>query len=176
MAKYLLACDCGQQLEVEPGQAGETLACACGRSVSVPTLRRLRELPVASEAPAEPTAGWGGRHRAITVLSLTAIVLLAGAGVSWWNQPAVPEFNPAGWNQMMDSRISELTPVAAWQLWQNTYEPLQATGFATLEYHGAAEIEREIGRRRWVQLGLTAVAAICLFAAAATAVAGRNRS
>jgi len=174
MSKFLLSCSCGQQLAVGPGQAGETLRCECGRPLPVPELRQLRQLPVASEAPAESAAAWGGRHRAITVLALAAIVSLAAASVSWWNQPSLPEFNPAGWTRMMDSRISEFTPAEAWQAWVIMYRPLAVTGFTELKHHNAEAIEREIDARRRMQMVLAAVAAICLVAAATTAFAGRK--
>jgi hypothetical protein len=163
-------------LAAEPGQAGETLRCECGSGVTVPTLRQLRQLPVASESPTEAAHAWEARHGAITVLVLAAVIALIAAGVSWWNQPSVPEFSPAGWTRMMDNRFSELTPVAAWKLWVDAYRPLAANGFDTLKYAGADQIEREIGARRRMQLILLAVAAVCLVAAVATAIAGRSRA
>lgn len=41
---YSISCDCGNIREVTATQAGTNVSCACGRSVSVPTLSKLRQL------------------------------------------------------------------------------------------------------------------------------------
>jgi hypothetical protein len=177
MSSYLLSCSCGGRLVVETGQAGETLRCDCGRQVVVPALRQLRALPPADDVAAIDTkaaAAWSTRHAVVTVLLLAAFASLAVVGVSWWRQPTLPTFNPAGWTQLMDTKISELTPEAAWQAWVQFYEPLTQNGFSPIEYHGTAAIEQEIGRRRWVQLIFGSLAAVCLIAAAVTSVSGRT--
>ena len=175
MAKHLLTCDCGRQLAVEPGQAGETLRCACGSPLAVPALRQLRQLPIAgNQSTGAADSPWGARHGVMTVLVLAAIVALVGAGMSWWSQPSRPEFNPSGWARMMDNRFSELSPVDAWKLWVAAYQLLATSGFSQLEYAGADQIEQEITARRRMQMILVAVAAICLIAAIATSIAGRS--
>ena len=47
--KYLLPCPCGLSVEVEPGQAGQTAACACGENLTVPTMLQIKALPPAPE-------------------------------------------------------------------------------------------------------------------------------
>ena len=47
--KYLLPCPCGLSVEIEPGQAGQTVACACGESLTVPTMLQIKALPQALE-------------------------------------------------------------------------------------------------------------------------------
>ena len=82
--RYLLPCPCGRQVPVTRRQAGETVRCACGELLEVPTLLRLRSLPRAAEpAPAAPSgAAWGLRHRlwllgtVIFVLAAVPIVVL----------------------------------------------------------------------------------------------------
>jgi hypothetical protein len=41
--EYRLACECGQQISFSEGAAGNTLQCACGRSVTVPSLGELKK-------------------------------------------------------------------------------------------------------------------------------------
>ena len=53
---YELTCTCGAKHAVTVSQAGQSLACSCGNSLAIPTLRGLKELPVA-----EPTAAVKGR-------------------------------------------------------------------------------------------------------------------
>jgi len=82
--RYLLPCPCGRQVPVTRRQAGETVRCACGESLEVPTLLRLTSLPRAAEtASAAPSgATWGLRHRlwllgtVIFVLAVVPIVVL----------------------------------------------------------------------------------------------------
>lgn len=46
--RYLLKCECGIEHPVETAQAGDTLPCSCGRTVSIPSFRELRQLPPAA--------------------------------------------------------------------------------------------------------------------------------
>jgi hypothetical protein len=71
MPQYLLPCSCGEKVRVEPGQAGGTVPCVCGQSLTVPTLRGIRAL---AEAPPDQTAGRqrrGDRWRPIQGLFFT---------------------------------------------------------------------------------------------------------
>jgi hypothetical protein len=79
---YLLPCpSCGAKNPVETRQAGETVPCACGKPLSVPTLRGLRQLePAANEAPppeAAPKRGWSPIHGFMFSLGL---IVAIGAG------------------------------------------------------------------------------------------------
>jgi hypothetical protein len=47
---YRLVCSCGATHLVTTSQAGQELTCSCGKPLPIPTLRVLRELPVA-ESP-----------------------------------------------------------------------------------------------------------------------------
>jgi hypothetical protein len=43
MSAYSVSCECGASHRVAASQAGSKLACACGRSVAVPTMSALRK-------------------------------------------------------------------------------------------------------------------------------------
>jgi hypothetical protein len=43
--KYSLTCECGQSQPVEPRQAGQSLICACGKTLQVPTMLQIKRLP-----------------------------------------------------------------------------------------------------------------------------------
>ncbi|GHT14859.1 hypothetical protein FACS1894170_12200 [Planctomycetales bacterium] len=47
--KYLLPCSCGLSVDVEPRQAGQTVVCSCGKTLQVPSLSKVKELPVTTE-------------------------------------------------------------------------------------------------------------------------------
>jgi hypothetical protein len=64
---YFLPCDCGQKIRVGPAQAGQAVACGCGKQLSVPTLRSLRELEAAPVEKASAEAkrpAWSPWHGA----------------------------------------------------------------------------------------------------------------
>lgn len=55
---YLLPCSCGQKVRVSPSQAGGQVACNCGKSLAIPTLRGIRQLEPAADRAAKPVAAW----------------------------------------------------------------------------------------------------------------------
>jgi len=76
---YLLPCSCGQKTRITAAQAGAEVACVCGKSLSVPTLRGLRELEVAPpEVSGRTRPGWSPVHGALFATGL----LIAAAGLS----------------------------------------------------------------------------------------------
>ena len=42
--EYFLPCECGQEIRIMAGQAGQEVSCHCGRTIRVPTLRGLVRL------------------------------------------------------------------------------------------------------------------------------------
>jgi hypothetical protein len=81
--KYLLPCSCGKKIAVEPRQAGQAVRCACGKSVTAPTLLQLTHLEraeavVASGVEAEPPT-WGMPQRLLLVGAFVLLAVLIGA-------------------------------------------------------------------------------------------------
>jgi hypothetical protein len=77
MANYLLPCRCGQSVAVSTSMAGESVRCACGAELQVPTLRGLRQLAQADKGgidQAPRTRGWTDRNRATFVLVVAALL------------------------------------------------------------------------------------------------------
>lgn len=81
-AKYLLPCSCGQHIVIERRQAGQTLRCACGASLSAPTLLAMSELePAPQESVEKPaSSGWGWRQRLRLLGILLVLTALAAEG------------------------------------------------------------------------------------------------
>ena len=141
MAKHLLTCACGRQIEVEPGQAGGTTACACGATVSVPTLRQLRQLPRAIEDGAAAPRGWGARQGVVAACVILAVACLLVAAASRYSQPELPTFDAAVRSSAVERGLAGLTPASAWRLWVDTYEPLAARGMSEFKPPGVVEID-----------------------------------
>lgn len=94
---HLLSCECGREHVVARSQAGQEVQCECGRSLRVPTLRGLAELPVAAStaAPSPETerkrarwAGWRGPAIAVAAGGFF-IALLVGSRflLQWYLSP-----------------------------------------------------------------------------------------
>jgi hypothetical protein len=127
--QYLLPCSCGQKLTVSPSQAGNQVACSCGKLLSVPTLRGLRELESApSTAPAQVKTGWSPIHGTIfaggLVVAAIGIVFLALHGLQYsqiMGFKLTEDFTPNVVSNEM-SRIDALSPLQALEEWHENIE------------------------------------------------------
>jgi hypothetical protein len=160
MPQYLVTCVCGHQLPVELGQAGEQLTCVCGANVAVPTLRQLRQLPVAAAAEPMPPAthSWGARQGAITASLILATLLLLGAAASRYSERPLPKFHPEAQIKMVDQFLTKKSPAELWQIWTENYRQLGDKGFTAMEDPRTAPIQQDIDQHRRIQLVLAALA------------------
>ena len=179
MARYLLSCECGEQVTVEAGQAGRQVTCSsCGRTLDVPPLRSLRHLPSAPPAePEKPARGaWTARHGIMTLCLLIAGVLAAIAAWSRFNEPVVRPFNPEAHTGQMERQIDALTPEQAWQVWVYEYKPLAEEGFTEMEDRQEPLIRAEIARRRFFQRVLLILAGVFVAVALIAALWPRSQT
>jgi len=72
--KYLLPCECGQSVEVEPSQAGQTVVCVCGEDLLVPSMLQVKALPVASEKSKPPRKEINVLRRAFLLLGIVLLI------------------------------------------------------------------------------------------------------
>lgn len=127
--QYLLPCSCGQKLTVSPSQAGGQVACSCGKVLSVPTLRGLRDLEVASLAtPTQTKASWSPIHGIFfaggLVVAAIGLVFLAMHGLQYTQIKGfnlTQDFTPAVVSSEM-ARIDALTPLKALEEWHENVE------------------------------------------------------
>lgn len=86
--RYRIACGCGAEVVVGPGQAGGQIACdRCGGEIAVPRLRDLESLAVAAEAGPvrrwRPAHGWllvGGVVASLATVAALLVPRLLGGG------------------------------------------------------------------------------------------------
>jgi hypothetical protein len=114
--KYLLPCACGRTLPVEPRQAGQTVICACGEALEVPTLLRLaaleQEQPAAAAPP--PVASWG-LGQAIALVGLAILLAaLAGAIYLCFQRPSLRTVDP----QKVRDLVQKMPPAVVYQNWK----------------------------------------------------------
>ena len=124
--RYLLPCPCGHQIPVSRSQAGATVTCGvCGRSVEVPTIRGLTNLPPAPEETAERTVGkrtaprWSTSRRLVSAVCF-GLMLVAGsvAGLML----ATRLNYSTGWTLEQeltygDQMVERYEPAELWDLW-----------------------------------------------------------
>ena len=79
--KYLLPCKCGESVEVEPGQAGQTVVCGCGESLLVPSMLQVKALPKADEKPVLSHKKHHIPYRAALIFFVLGIVCLTSWGL-----------------------------------------------------------------------------------------------
>jgi hypothetical protein len=73
---YLLPCSCGQSIPVGRAQAGQQVTCACGKELTVPTLRGLRELqPAPPEKARSSPRAWTPLHGVLFASGIVAAVV-----------------------------------------------------------------------------------------------------
>jgi hypothetical protein len=114
--KYLLPCRCGQQIAVEPRQAGETAVCSCGQSLPIPTMLEMSALELAPPEVSLPSQrAWGWCQRIMLLGGTLLIVAIVGGALLRWNRPVAPTdvIVPEEFRQS----ASHLTPVQTWHYW-----------------------------------------------------------
>jgi hypothetical protein len=171
MTRYLLSCQCGNQLSVEVGQAGERVTCRCGKALDVPPLRKLRHLPP-EEAAAVARGGpsWNVRYGIIAAFLILATTLAVWALWSRLTEPHVAPFDPRIREQRVEEDLEHMTPGQGWQVWIERYRPLAERGFSELQHPHAAAIEQFVAEQRFLQRMLLAAAGVFVVFAAIAAL------
>ena len=176
--RYLLPCDCGQTVVVDPSQAGDRVECpGCGNRLDVPTLRRLRDLePAQSDASAETT--WGLNQALFTVGLLVTCLLAGGSAYFAIVEPEPPPpFNPTARDTLVSQNLQKLDPIDVWGMWITAYKPLEKVGLAPMKTQAEILTLARIETCRTYRNQLLAAAAVVLvlsFAVFKTAPSGAS--
>jgi len=88
--KHLLPCKCGQSVEIEPGQAGQTVVCGCGENLLVPSMLQVKALPVVPEKPVSPGKKNNSPYGAALVMFVAGIVGVFLSLPLWWFHDRFP--------------------------------------------------------------------------------------
>ncbi|MCI0332526.1 MAG: hypothetical protein L0228_04810 [Planctomycetes bacterium] len=175
MSKYLLTCQCGNTVPVEVGQAGDRVTCVCGAQLDVPTLRKLRHLPVERPAASQARAAWNPRKGFVAASLIAAGLLVASAVWTWLKQPVVPKFDPVAQLNAADAHLAKITPAESWMRWVAVYLPLANSGFAVFEHPDKDAIEQQVAQYRILETTLLIIAASCVTVALIAAFRPRPR-
>lgn len=175
MPKHLLACSCGQNVTVENSQAGEQVSCQCGKKLNVPTLRKLRELPVVEDQPRQPTSSaWSPRKGVLSAAFIGAITTAAIGGYFYWTFPELPEFDPQVHDSNVDQLLESITPAQAWHFWQDNYDLLGLVGFAPYQPPNSEAVIAQQQQHRIYYKTAFGIAAVCLLVGVILAATGKS--
>jgi hypothetical protein len=134
--KYVLQCPaCRKKHYVQTSQAGTSFACKCGRSVNVPSMRGLRDLPVAADQPPAPRGsaakgGWGQRQAAAFALLLAGVAAVAYACYLYATKPENPARLAERINATEQARLDEIAQNMTTEQTFGTWNDLKAKGIA----------------------------------------------
>lgn len=167
-AQYLLECTCGERHSVETRQAGTTISCQCGKTLEVPTLRGLKELPQKEVKSDAPPAEWTLRQGIVTAGVIVALILFGAGIVPWRHERAFQQSqdsleDTAPLITAMETDVEKMldqSPLKAWQFWQYSYKPSIESGFIELTASakaGLGEAIRAKRTERWVWWGAAAI-------------------
>jgi hypothetical protein len=166
-AKYFLPCRCGQQVVVEPRQAGQTVVCPCGEMLPVPTMLEITALEPVPPEPSLPAAreGWGRAQRMV-LLGGVMLFLAIVAGI------ALQRTRPVAQSDIFDSEsiresAKTLSPPATWYYWTQMKQGLDRR---TDQQYEAAMVRFRV----WMVMAV--IAALCGAALIGIGVAKRKRS
>jgi hypothetical protein len=114
---YLVACECGNKIEVSQSQAGGEVTCDCGQVVAVPSLLKLRQLEtVEVETVVQKKSNWGSRQ---SVMFIGTIVVLFGVGlvVVFLSSKPVPPADIIK-TGMIEESFGHFTLLQTYQSWE----------------------------------------------------------
>jgi hypothetical protein len=132
MSSYQLPCSCGQHTPVSTVQAGQSVRCACGAQLQVPSLRDLRALENLETSGGAPTHSqrlrtWDNRHRLAFVLCLGA---LCGLAISAYWALRLPELVTRATPRQVEEWFQRSPPSEIFTLYEELQKGLQPTQVA----------------------------------------------
>ncbi|MBI2477798.1 MAG: hypothetical protein HYV60_03865 [Planctomycetia bacterium] len=125
MSKYLLPCECGKGIAVDVKQAGQQIACECGKLLEVPTLRGVRALQPAREieSSSRKTSEWNASRGMIFAGSL--ILLVIGGAVSFFGYDGLrstPDISREVEMKSFDQSIDDMSLDETYETWKQVRE------------------------------------------------------
>ncbi len=180
--KYLLPCSCGEQAEIDIGQAGQTIACqGCGNSLEVPTLRGIRQLKPAAAEPTDADdrrQGWSRSQGALFAVGL-GMLLLAVIGGTFLlivraqlvtTKPAI--MDNAHFEQEVarfEEELAKMPVDIVYDMWQNEIEQ---SGIGTWQEPGYVS-NRVIANTLTVMIYVAIALAVCGLGAAIVSLSAK---
>ena len=123
MSQHLLPCECGISVVVKTQQAGESVVCDCGKTLAIPGLRSLRELPLADTEKHEAKIHWTRARGVVFAIGFGTFLLGAGLLGLFGLKRSQLDLNPPAPEivKRFQEDLSKITPTDAWVIW-STWE------------------------------------------------------
>ena len=158
--QFVLSCDCGREIPVEAGQAGDQVHCECGNAIQVPKLGQLRLLPRIQSA--ESASTWSPRKGLLTLGGLVAAVSLVIGIYFWAVTPSRTDLDISGEKEYAGGYVDALSPTDTWIYWQQLKTHLAAHGFEEEDSPRLAALDEAIERSKTNQAFAFGVAGLAI--------------
>lgn len=89
---------------------------------------------------------------------LVAAALGIWGAYLWMNEPAAPQFNRQGHQQVVDELLARGTPTDLWKQWAYNYESLPSRGFAEINPQGKENATNRYEEKRLYRIVVLAAA------------------
>jgi hypothetical protein len=153
LTKYLLPCECGEKIPIEPRQAGETILCVCGTTMRAPAMLDMTKLEVAiaeESRPLAPTA-WGVRHGLVLAGLAVAASAIALLIVIVAKRPEPPDPPPTP--EQIREEVGQWSPLESWK----RFRAAKATGLDPAPRKDVSEYAEQVTRYK-MRLAAAAIA------------------
>ena len=151
---FLLPCECGQTTPIQVSQAGQSVQCACGRPLTVPTMRGIRELKPAEIAPTKKVTERNWNPTRGMIFGAGAISILVGLILIGFNYPlyrGVSAVRPTAEDlEFTFAAIDATPPAELWDLWHFASEHGLGDHEASVYVNARKQAQRLL---KWVVTG-----------------------
>jgi hypothetical protein len=130
--RYLLSCSCGRTTPVGISQAGSTVACDCGQSLAVPTIRGLKALPPEkdfTDAPplkSGPPTEYNGINLSGALFVVGLLLLLVGFGLGGFYGYLYSRIDTKNYDDevlaYIGGEIDKMPPIEIYRTWKKLEE------------------------------------------------------
>ena len=174
---YRLTCDCGATHLVTTSQAGQQLTCSCGNSLSIPTLRELKQLPAADptyEPQRRAIDGPDRRRPSLLIGSMFAVMCLAIPAAIFFTYQRLTmdtSYTEESDREMAFAELDEATPAELSMAWDS----FSTRGLGQPTKPAFYQVQSQARALQWRLAIAWGIALIAAIIAAAVAVNRRER-
>ena len=149
--KYLLPCECGENIAISTSQAGQEVTCSCGAVVQVPTMKGIRELEMMTvDEPDMRPAKWDAKA-GVALVGLVLVVI----GLAFCYHTRMTK-------RPIMMGIDHLTPIQTWEVWERDLKGgVQLPEYSQMPYQMMMKVYRQ-----YMAVGIGIVALGCVLVVA----------
>ena len=121
MAQHLVPCECGTSIAVRTQQAGESVRCECGATLTIPDLRSLREFPEVQLDAKDAKKPWTPVRGMVFGVGFGAFLIgISCLGLFGFKRSQLDLTRPdMELIRQSQASLDEITPTNAWTIWRD---------------------------------------------------------